>query len=124
MNFSLINQKNLPRFLLITLMCISLCSFGCSSMSAKKQTVLSYEVVGEVLKAAQPTLKSLCSNGILDAEECAEAKDAYNKAVDIYKIMGTVAIIAMDTGDQSAYQVLQVDLMELLTQISKFTERR
>jgi hypothetical protein len=85
--------------------------------------MISYEAAGEVLKTSKATLKTMCDAGAITAEDCAVAREAYNDAVDIYKIMGNTAIIAMDTGDSSVYKDLQVQLMELLNKLAKYIER-
>lgn len=92
-------------------------------MPWEKKTMVSYQSAGEVLKSAQPTLKTLCADGTFTAEECLESKDAYNAAVSAYKIMGDAAIIAIDTGDQSSYVDLQKNLGKLLADLAKYTEK-
>ncbi len=116
-------SKKITCFFLLTLLVV-LGSLGCSSMSWQKRTVFSYDAAGEVLKASKAILKGMCIDGTLNAEDCAAAKKAYNDAVGIYKLLGTTAILAIDTGDPGSYNQMQAQLMELLTQIADFTGRR
>lgn len=119
-----INNKNLTCFFLLILWCLCLGSLGCGSMSWQKRTMISYEAAGEVLQASQPILRAMCEDGTLSPEDCIAARKTYNDAVEIYKIMGNAAIIAMDTGEQSVYKDLNIRLMEILGQIAEFTGRR
>jgi hypothetical protein len=100
---------------------VVLFSQGCGSMSAKKTTMVSYESAGAVLDNALPVLKGFCANGTLNSADCASAKNAYNDAVSVYKLLGTAAIVAIDTGDNTSYLAMQARLSELLTQLTKFT---
>jgi hypothetical protein len=86
--------------------------------------MISYEAAGEVLKASLPILKAMCADGTLNADDCAAAKKAYDDAVGIYKLLGTTAIMAIDTGDPGSYNRMQAQLTELLTQLADFTGRR
>lgn len=92
-------NKNITCFFLL-LMMVSLLSPGCGSW--QKRTMTSYQATGATLNKAKPILKTLIANGTLSAKEGVDAKQAYDDAVDIYKIMGTTAIIAIDVDDQSA----------------------
>ncbi len=94
-------------------------SFG--SMPIEKQVVISYEVMGETLKTAKPTMIGLCASGDISAEDCVNARNAYNEAVTLYKMLGEMAIVAVDTGDGSNYQELSLQLMALLTTIQTYT---
>jgi hypothetical protein len=86
--------------------------------------MISYEAAGEVLKTSLPILKAMCADGTLNAGECQDAKKAYDEAVGIYKLLGTTAILAIDTGDPGSYQRMQAQLTELLNQVADFTGRR
>lgn len=120
-----INNKNLTCFFLLMLWCLPvLSSLGCGSMSWQKRTMISYDAAGEVLNASKPILKTLCADGTLSGDECAEARDAYNDAVSLYKLLGTTAIMAIDTDNQGSYETMQDQLMVLLSELAEFTGRR
>ncbi len=97
---------------------------GCGSfrsMPPEKQVLLSYEVMGETIQAAKPALMALCASGELSADDCIEARTAYNNAVAIYYSLGEMAKIAINTGDNKDYQGLATELMGLLTVINTYT---
>jgi hypothetical protein len=83
--------------------------------------MISYESAGAVIDSALPILKGMCNDGTLNSTDCAAAKKAYNDAVGIYKLLGTAAIVAIDSGDKGSYLAMQRQLSELLTVLSKFT---
>lgn len=113
-------KKNLTCFFLLL---VVLGSFGCSSMSWQKRTMVTYASAGEVLKASQPILKTMCSDGTLSAADCAKAKKAYNDAVAIYKLLGAAATLAIDTGDHGSYDQMLRQLSGLLNEVATFTGR-
>ena len=117
-------NKNYTCFFLLMLWSLSLSSLGCGSMSWQKRTMISYEAAGEVLKTSLPILKAMCADGTLNAEDCKASKKAFNDAVRLYKLLGTAAIMAIDTGDRGTYDQMQAQLIELLNQIADFTGRR
>lgn len=120
-----INNKTLTCFFLLMLWSLSLSSLGCSSTASwQKQTMMSYQAAGEVLNASKPILKSLCADGTLSGDECAKAKKAYNDAVSLYKLLGTTAVMAIDTDNEGSYERMQAQLMELLTELADYTGRR
>jgi len=82
--------------------------------------MVAYEGMGAVLETALPSLKALCNGEVMSAEECEEAKNAYNEAVSIYKFLGDAAIVVVDTGDDSSYRVMSARLMKLLTQLQGY----
>lgn len=112
-------NKNLTLFFLFTL-AVVLFSQGCGA-SLQKRTMVSYESAGAVLDNALPVLKGFCIDGTLNSVDCASAKKAYNDAVGIYKLLGTAAIVAIDSGDNGSYLAKKAELAELLTALSKFT---
>ena len=91
-------NKNLTCFFLLLITAV-LFSSGCGW---QKRTMTSYQAAGATLNKAKPILKAMIANGTLSAKEGEDAKQAYDDAVDIYKIMGTTAIVAIDVDDQSA----------------------
>lgn len=96
---------------------------GCGTlqdMPTETKVTVTYESMGAVLETALPTLQALCDNGTMNADDCAEAKKAYNEAVAIYKFLGDVAVVAVDTGDDSSYKMMAARLMKLLTQIQAY----
>ncbi len=93
---------------------------GCKSRPMETKVVLTYSSMGAVIESALPTLKKLCEAKTLSDEECAEAKKAYNEAVAIYKFLGDVAIVAVDTGDDSSYKTMATRLMGLLSQLQSY----
>ena len=121
MNFY-INNKKFTCFFLFVLWSLSLCSLGCSSMPWQKQTLVSYQVMGETLKSSKVVLIELCLNGTLSEKDCSEARDAYNQAVDVYKVLGNQAIIAMDIGSDTIYKSMARHLMALLADLAKYQE--
>ncbi len=105
------------------LWCFCLSSLGCGSLSempTEKKVVVSYQSTGEVLKVSKTTLRRLCASGVLEKDDCAAAKAAYNEAVGIYKVLGDVAELALDSGDDTAYQSMARRLMTLLDIINKY----
>ncbi len=123
MNNFYINNKKFTCFFLFMLWCSCLGFLGCGSLSempAEKRVVVSYQSTGEVLGVAKTTLKRLCASGVLDKDDCVDARAAYNEAVGIYKVLGDVAELALDSGDDTAYQSMARRLMALLDIINKY----
>jgi hypothetical protein len=89
-------------------------------MPWQKTALISYQTAGPVLFEAKVSLKRFCDSGALDDEQCAEAKEAYNTAVSVYKLMGNQLIIAMDSGDDSIYQTLSVELSTAIQILTAF----
>jgi hypothetical protein len=89
-------------------------------MSWQKRTVITYETIGVTLEEAKPALIVLCADGILDKADCIAAREAYNQAVTVYKTLGVAAMIAIDTGDDTQYRTLALELSELLTVLNRF----
>jgi hypothetical protein len=89
-------------------------------MPWQKTALISYQTAGPVLFEAKVSLTGFCESGVLDEEQCAEAKEAYNTAVAIYKLMGNQLIIAMDNGDGSIYQTLTVELSTAIQILTAF----
>lgn len=119
MNFY-INTKKFTCFFLFVLWSLSLCSLGCSSMPWQKQTVISYQIMGETLQSSKTVLQELCLTGALSAEDCSTARTTYNQAVDIYKLLGNQALIAIDIGNDSVYKQLAAQLMQLLVILGEY----
>ena len=118
-----INNKKFTCFFLFMLLCLCLSSLGCGSlnnMPAEKRVVVSYQATAEILRTSKATLKALCASGALDEEACIGAKRAYDEAVDIYKLLGNVAGLALDSGDDTAYQNMARRLMVLLDILNKY----
>ncbi|MEE9356239.1 MAG: hypothetical protein V3U75_11670 [Methylococcaceae bacterium] len=115
---------------LITAACLSIILaivvfgfMGCGTLQdvpTETKVVLTYESMGAVLETALPTLQGLCSTGTMSAEDCIEAKMAYNEAVAIYKFLGDAAILAVDTGDYSSFKIMATRLMKLLNQLQAY----
>lgn len=115
---------------LITAACLSIILavvmfglIGCGTLQdipTETKVVLTYESMGAVLETALPALQGLCSTGAMSAEDCIEAKKAYNEAVAIYKFLGEAAILAVDTGDDSSFKMMAARLMKLLNQIQAY----
>jgi hypothetical protein len=89
-------------------------------MSWQKKTVITYETIGVTLEEAKPALIALCADGILDKADCIAAREAYNQAVTAYRAMGVTAMIALDTGDDTQYRSIALELSELLTVLNRF----
>jgi len=121
MNFNLIINKKTPFLLLIVLFFMS-ASLGCSFMKMpwQKKTMVTYEAIGETLNTAKPVLMSLCSTGKVNQADCSEIKAAYNAAVKIYKDLGDVAVLAIDTGDSGLYKNKKQELLVWLEVINNF----
>jgi hypothetical protein len=81
---------------------------------------MGYEGIGAVLKTAKPILMSFCYDGTLNPDDCVKARSAYNEAVSIYKFLGDIAMVVMDTGDDSSYQMMSVRLVTLITRIQNY----
>jgi hypothetical protein len=64
--------------------------------------MVSYQSTGEVLQASKSVSKALCINGTLSNDECADAKEVYNNAVIIYRLLGTTMIMAIGIDDKEA----------------------
>ena len=117
MNF-FANTRVFPPLFVMWFLCV--CALGCGSMPWQKQAIISYQTAGAVLTQSREVLKSHCADGVLDAEECGEAKEAYDFAVDIYKLMGNQVIIALDNSDDSIYKQLMKELSIALEALNKF----
>jgi len=115
---------------LITLACLSVIMavltfglIGCGTLAdipTETKVVLAYESMGAVLETALPALQGLCGTGAMSAEDCIEAKKVYNEAVSIYKFLGDVAIVAVDTGEDSSFKMMSARLMKLLNQLQAY----
>ncbi len=99
------------------------CLLGCGAMSWQQKATLSYRVAGAVLTQSREVLKSHCADGLLTPEECTEAKEAYDTAVDIYKLLGNQVIIALDIGNDSIYKQLLVELSIALEVVDTFIKK-
>lgn len=120
------NEKLITGLIILTWICIALLlnlSIGCGSMPWQKKAVVSYQSFGATLQTAKQTLFLSCSNGTLNSEDCKQAKAKYNEAVNVYKLMGNKIIILLDTDDEIIYQTMSFELLDLLSQLSVFTER-
>lgn len=116
---------------LITYTCLSIIAaififglMGCASfrdMPVEKKTLLSYETMGKVLYTAKPVLIGLCQSGTLDPAQCLEALNAYNKAVRVYKDLGDIVLIVIDTGSDATYRQKALYLMDLLFLVQTYT---
>ncbi len=99
---------------------LCVCGLGCGAMPWQKQAIISYQIAGATLQQSREVLKSHCADGVLTPEECDEAKEAYDTAVDIYNLLGNQVIIALDIGDDSIYKQLAAHLFEALEAVNKF----
>lgn len=117
MNFFM--NKFSPFLFIMWFSCV--CCLGCiGNMPWQKTALISYQTAGPVLFEAKVSLTGFCESGVLDEEQCAEAKEAYNTAVSVYKLMGNQLIIAMDSGDDSIYQTLSVELSTAIQILTAF----
>jgi hypothetical protein len=116
---------------LITAACLSIIAvivlfglLGCGAfrdMPTETKVVMSYEGMGAVLQTSKPILQAFCQDGTINPADCIEARKAYNEAVSIYKFLGDIALVAIDTGNDSSYQMMTTRLMDLLVKIQGYT---
>ncbi len=121
-----INKKTIPSLLILWFLCLGFFGFsGCSSfqMPWQKQTMVSYQLTGEILKSSKEALVSRCGLGTLSERDCAEAKMAYNHAVELYKMMGDTALVALDSEDQSIYRSMAEQLTEILKVVDLYIKK-
>jgi hypothetical protein len=117
-NFYINNKKFTCFFLFVLWSLFVFSSLGCGSI--QKRTVVTYESIGVTLETAKPTLIALCAGGVLDEGDCIAAREAFNQAVTAYKAMGVAAAIAVDTGDDTQYRDLAMELSELFVILNKY----
>jgi hypothetical protein len=112
---------------IIVLMCAAILLFnvfGCAGfrdLPTETKVVMSYEGMGAILQTSKPILKAFCADGTLNPGDCIEARKAYNEAVTVYKFLGDIALMAIDTGDGSSYQLMTTRLMDLLIKLQVYT---
>jgi hypothetical protein len=112
---------------IIVLMCAAILLFnvfGCAGfrdLPTETKVVMSYEGMGAVLETSKPILQAFCQDGTINPGDCIEARKAYNEAVSIYKFLGDIALVAIDTGDDSSYTMMVGRLMDLLIKIQEYT---
>jgi hypothetical protein len=107
-------------FLIALLISVMIVPGGCSSIPKQTQIVITYQSMGIALEEAKPAILALCASGVLNETDCAEAKAAYNQAVTIYKTLGTMSNIAIDTDDDTGFRSLALKLQSMLVVINKF----
>jgi len=107
-------------FLFLLWSFLLLSSLGCGSMPWQIQTVVTYQSVGVMMEEAKISVETMCADGTLNTEDCAEATATYNKAVTVYKAMGVAIDSAIDTGSDLEYRSLALTLSKLLEILNQF----
>ncbi len=121
MNNFYTNTKILTCYFLLLLWSISLVgSFGCSSIPKETQIVITYQSMGTILEEAKPAILALCDNDVFSYNECSQAITAYNQAVTIYLTLGDLAAIGIDTGVDSGFHSMALELQALLLIVNNF----
>ncbi len=122
-----LNIMSRPYFVIIVFILLFGCfigEFGCAGLRGlptETKVLMSYEGMGVVLQTSKPVMMALCADGTIKPDDCVEARKAYNEAVSIYKFLGDIALIAIDTGDDSGYRMMTTRLMDLLIKIQNYT---
>lgn len=91
---------------------------GC--VSWQKTTLISYQVLGESLISVRTVLESKCNSGEIPVDKCEEIKASYNKAVDLYKEAGIIALTAIDFEDKAKEKRYFEMKLEILTLIKEW----
>lgn len=76
-----------------------------------------YESMRATLNAFKQESQRLCADGTTSADKCKQIQIAFDEVVDLYYLLGSVAIKAITTGDLKEYKEVEKSITELLIEL-------
>ncbi len=126
----MLKRKALPIFIVVVLLACVSCA---TDIAWRKATVTTYEIAGDGVGVAKDTAIVLNANKILTDAQLAKVKNLYNRAQEIYALMGETLKLAGKAQDAIMkdqylaqydnlllrFKALSIDIYTLIKDIKK-----